>query len=154
MLCMNGQEMSVLAWLGEAIRPGPVGKIQFGKPPKKSRSRMVVLVRFVVSLAVLLIALRYLLLDQSNHWGTDSLSFLAIALVYLVLGYFVHPKAEPRNLGWLGGLFDNPFRLSDDVNRGLILLELLLLPGRFISSSFVEFTILLVNANWAAPPSQ
>jgi hypothetical protein len=142
----GGQQVSIFAWLGEAIRPGPVGKIEFGKPLKRTRRRIVVLIRFTAAVAIVVLLLRYVLLDINNHWIQGAELILVAAFVYLVLGYFVHPRAETSSMGWLGGLVDNPFRLSDDINRWLVLLEIILLPGRFISSSFVEFVILLFNA--------
>ena len=50
------------------------------------------------------------------------------------------------NIGWLGGLMDHPFRYSDDINRGLLGLKLILMPGRLIAESVVDMAILLLNA--------
>lgn len=40
---------------------------------------------------------------------------------------------------WLGGLIDHPFRYSDDINRLLIFLSLLLLPGRMVAMGLIDF---------------
>jgi hypothetical protein len=95
----------------------------------------------MMAIAVLVLLLRFILLDTNNHWIRGTGLILIVAIAYLILSYFVHPRAETGNMGWLGGLVDNPFRLTDDVNRWLVVLELLLL-----SSSFVEFVVLLFNA--------
>lgn len=56
---------------------------------------------------------------------------------------FVHPYADTSNLGWLGGLVDDPFRWSDDWNRSMIFLKILLMPGRFVGRSFVNTVLTL-----------
>ena len=48
----------------------------------------------------------------------------------LFVAYFVNPKPDPSNVGWAGGLIDHPFRWSDDQNRMLLALNVVLLPGR------------------------
>ncbi len=80
--------MSVFAWLGEAIRPGPVGKIEFGKPLKRTRRRIVVLIRFTAALAIVVLLLRYVLLDANNHWiqGTELLLVAAFVPTFRTLG--------------------------------------------------------------------
>jgi hypothetical protein len=47
-----------------------------------------------------------------------------------------------ENLGLLGGAFDHPFRYWDDLNRQLLLLLILLWPGRFIAESIVDTFVL------------
>ncbi len=47
--------------------------------------------------------------------------------IYLLISGVVRPRPDTTNVGWLGGLVDHPFRWSDDVNRLLILLLVLLL---------------------------
>ena len=138
--------MGILAWLGELIHPGPVGTVEFGKPQKKIRRRAVVLLRFGVALTLLILGFRYIVFEPTNNLASYWLYIVAGLSVYLLLGYFVHPKANRTNVGWLWGFFDNPFRMSDDANRWLIGAELFLLPGRFVSSSIVEFVVLLTNA--------
>jgi hypothetical protein len=61
-----------------------------------------------------------------------------VVVVYLIIAYYVHPRPDWDNLGWAGGIFDNPFRYSDDANRGLVFLLVVLSPGRFVSTAIVE----------------
>lgn len=143
--------MSLFEWLGESFNPGPVGSVDFGRQSRGSRPRIGVLVCF--GLAVLLLGLWiYLVLSV---WEVSSAAWLVkIALgtvLYLLLGYIAHPKPDYSNIGWMGGLFDNPFRYSDDINRSLIFLTALLLPGRFVSESLVDMVELLVHASQSGP---
>jgi hypothetical protein len=54
-------------------------------------------------------------------------------VVYLLAGWFVRPKPDTSNLGWFGGLMNDPFRWSDDWNRFLVGLTLMLLPGYLLA---------------------
>ena len=51
---------------------------------------------------------------------------------YLVVAPFVRVRPDYRNVGLVGGLIDHPFRWSDNVNRGLIFAQVVLMPGRFV----------------------
>jgi len=48
---------------------------------------------------------------QSLDFGGYALAAL-LTVVYLAVGFFVHPVPETSNLGWGDGMFDNPFRFS------------------------------------------
>ena len=61
--------------------------------------------------------------------------------IYLGLGYMFRPKPDFENLGWFGGLMDNPFRFSDGLNRFLLSLLVLLLPARFVSTSLADMLL-------------
>lgn len=131
--------MSLLEWLGESYNPGPSGSVELGGGKRPDRSRGAVLVRFVISVAVL--AVVYVLILQRT--GISIPLVLGLTGGYLLLGYFVHPKPDTSNAGWLGGLVDHPLRYSDDINRFLLSLLVFLLPGRFLAESLVEFCVLV-----------
>ena len=62
--------------------------------------------------------------------------YILIALgVYGAIGYWVSPRPNYQNVGFFGGVIDHPFRWSDDYNRTLGVLRILLWPGRFVSVS-------------------
>lgn len=70
---------------------------------------------------------------------SDSRGFLFLALaVYLVMAYFFVPRPNTADLGLLGGLVDHPLKYTDDVNRALLFLKIVLAPGRFIIRSLVD----------------
>ncbi|WP_266213722.1 hypothetical protein [Paraliomyxa miuraensis] len=76
-------------------------------------------------------------LNVAFTWGALGWTS-GILLAYLLVAYFIRPRPDFDNIGWLGGLIDNPFRYSDDINRFLMFLMVVLLPGRFVSDSLVE----------------
>ncbi len=142
--------MSLFEWLGEAFDPGPVGSVDFGSRGRRNRKRMGVLVCFGVS-AVLLVLWAWLVLGIMRVRSTAGLSGIGLgSVIYLVIAYWVHPQPDTSNIGWLGGLFDHPFRYSDDINRTMILLVIVLWPGRFVSESLVDFVRLLAHASRSA----
>lgn len=138
--------MGLFEWLGESYNPGPVGTVDIGGRGRKNRPRIAVLVCFGVS--VLLLGLWiYLVLGAWAIRSAGGLVGITVSTVlYFLLGYAVHPKPDTSNVGWLGGLFDHPFRYSDDVNRFLIFLTILLWPGRFVSGSLVDMVRLVAHA--------
>jgi hypothetical protein len=42
------------------------------------------------------------------------------------------------NLGWFGGRMDNPFRYSDDINRFMLFLKVLFIPGRLLGIGITD----------------
>jgi len=146
--------MSLFEWLAEAYNPGPVGSVELGDQGRGSRPRIGVLVCF--GLAVLLLGFWiYLVLGVWEVWSAAELVGIALGTVlYLFLGYTVHPQPDYSNIGWLGGLFDHPFRYSDDINRFLVILTVLLWPGRFVSESLVDMTGLVTHASQPSPKGE
>ncbi len=71
----------------------------------------------------------------------DGLVLVGAAIVYLCAGFALHPAPDDDNLGWGGGLLDNPLRYSDNANRLLLLFYLLLLPGRFVAEALVDLVV-------------
>ena len=63
------------------------------------------------------------------------ISFIFPAL-YIALGFFFRPQADVDDLGWFGGMMDNPFSFTDDYNRGLLGLRVLLLPGLLLATPY------------------
>ncbi len=66
---------------------------------------------------------------------------LGIVIIYLCAGFALHPEPDDDDLGWWGGLVDNPFRYSDNANRLLLLLYLALLPARFVAEALVDLIV-------------
>jgi hypothetical protein len=126
-----------LSAMGEADNPGGVGQLLPETPPVV-RNRWVSLIGFVVGL--LAIGAWILLLW---HWCLPEhlVTFavvMAVTFFYLVVSYFVMPTPDYSNMGWFGGMADNPFRYSDDINRFLLFLQIMLLPGRVLAALVVN----------------
>jgi hypothetical protein len=130
--------MSLREILAERNNPGPVGDVEFGRPvPHEGRSRTAVLLRGTIAIALLLAWLTLTCaLVQMDVFAVAITLILTYG--YLWTGYHVRPRPDDRNLGLMAGLIDHPFRISDDINRLLVILWLFLLPGRFIAQSLIE----------------
>jgi hypothetical protein len=133
--------MSLLEWLLEPANPGPVGKLGLSssepedddKPPRK----------WLIWLAVVT---GFLFLGVSLCWVFHNLFYIEAKSIllklgnlalYVLTGHFVTAKPTYTNVGWLGGVVDNPFRISDDYNRWLVFIAVILLPGKLIAYSLV-----------------
>jgi len=135
--------MGFLEWWGESMNPGPRGGIRVESRSQELPTRGVVWTCLIVSMAGMIGGF-YLLFAYLVPPTLTSLGVTLIVLgVYLLLAHFVHPEADTSNLGWMAGMMDDPFRWSDDWNRSLLGLNLLLLPGRFLGRSFVNFALMI-----------
>ncbi|MGZ3853171.1 MAG: hypothetical protein ACXVBX_10310, partial [Flavisolibacter sp.] len=65
---------------------------------------------------------------KSNNIYPSILLFI----FYLLLAYFLTPRPDTSNVGFAGGLVNDPFRISDDANRLAVFFYLFLLPGKLI----------------------
>lgn len=123
--------MGFFEWLGDAIKPGPVGHIEVntkggddGRWHPKAKWLVWLLTLLGVGFLGVLI-----------YWiatSADVLNTIIASVVYLVIARFFTPIPDDSNMGWAGGLINNPFRFSDNANRLLAILALLLIPGKII----------------------
>ncbi|MCA8926237.1 MAG: hypothetical protein KDD82_30800 [Planctomycetes bacterium] len=139
--------MSLFEWWGESINPGPVGGVEFGDDPRRAPADPTwVLIRLVLSCAVLvgawiLVFGHYAVEVNAHNVGIAA----AVAFSYLGLAWLIRPQADFSNMGWAGGLIDNPFRYSDDLNRTLLFLTVVLFPGRLIADSLGDSVRLVLG---------
>jgi hypothetical protein len=133
--------MGWLEWLGESMDPRSWGSVTFGVPHDNDDvdgpSVPGVIIRFAVAAGVLTTTY-YLLFAYvlPLTWKAFGITF-AILLVYLLTSCLVRPEPEMDNLGWLGGLMDDPFHYSDDTSRFLLFHLIVLWPGRFLAGALV-----------------
>lgn len=57
--------------------------------------------------------------------------------IYVALGYYVRPEPDMTDLGWFGGLLNDPFRYRDNINRQLLFFQIVLLPGRLLAEGMI-----------------
>lgn len=132
--------MSMLEWIGESVSPGPTGSIELGGETRPSRASGLQ-VLFQLALAGLLVGGALWLVfgpigvERTSHNLTVA---LVITFSYLGIAWLIRPRPDMSNLGWGGGLIDDPFRYSDDLNRNLLFFSLLLMPGRFVAECLVD----------------
>jgi hypothetical protein len=137
--------MSLFEWFGESYNPGKIGSIEMGRKRPPRPSPWLVMVCFVGSCSALAFYAHFIWNIVEVRSERGLLAVGCFTLLYLIAGYLVHPKPDYDNMGWLGGIFDAPFRYSDDINRLLLLLMIVLLPGRFISESIVGCLEMLLS---------
>ena len=61
-----------------------------------------------------------------------------VLLIYVGIAFFVRPEPSENNMGYLGGMMDDPTQYSDDINRRLWSLHCLLGPGRFVAETILD----------------
>lgn len=132
--------MSILEHLFERKNPGKVGTIQKNNQPIKKVSIPILILKLVIT-TLMIYGLFYITVLNNFTW-INKIIFTMILCIYCLIGYKVIPQPETSNVGLLGGFIDHPFRYSDDINRFLILLLILLYPGRFISTTVIQFIVL------------
>lgn len=127
--------MGLIELIGEWINPGKVGTVDISKGEKEKHLGLLMVKTFLST--VIIGGLYWLILGLSFH-VKELLSFIAGITVYSTVSYFISPRPDYSNIGWAGGLFNNPFRISDDMNRMLIFIMVLLMPGRLISTTVLS----------------
>lgn len=140
--------MSLFEWIGESLNPGSTGGCEMGSRDRDPRPRWATAFLLVVALSLLGgwcgLLWRWFQLDTLDDWFWPALA----TVIYLVFAYFIHPEPDYDNMGLLGGAFDHPFRFSDDINRHLLLLMILLWPGRFIAEALVDGFVMMLEVMW------
>ncbi len=82
-------------------------------------------------------------------------AFFTVLAVYSALGYLIRPQVDRENLGWLGGLVNNPFTFRDNVERWKLQWLILLFPGRIIGGAVVGlFRLIFSSRKPKEPPFQ
>lgn len=61
-----------------------------------------------------------------------ALSYWIVMVTYLLAAATIQPDYDRTELGWFGGLVDNPFSWEDDNNRRGLFLDIALIPGRVV----------------------
>ncbi len=63
---------------------------------------------------------------------------IGILLIYIGVAFFFRPQYNGDNMGWCGGFANDPFQYSDNINRFLFKLHMLLGPGRFAAETMLD----------------
>lgn len=135
--------MGLFEILFERKNPGSVGSIEKNKHQNEHNEHInvpILIIRMLLSLFIIYILLYLAVLN--NYSLPRLIIFTILLFLYCFISYKYIPRPDNSNVGLLGGLFDHPFRYSDDINRMLIGLLILLYPGRFISTTFVQIILL------------
>lgn len=128
--------MGLIEFIGELIRPGKMGTVDITKGKKERRIGMLMIKTI---LSIVIVAAPYYMIYGISFHLKEFLLFVVVMAIYSAAGYFVSPKPDYSNVGWFGGIFDNPFKVSDDVNRILIFIMIILMPGRLVSTTVLSW---------------
>ena len=109
----------------------------------QKKTKAYVATKLIVAAVVVAVAYMYLFpalrsFFETKHYTMGYLAFTIGLAVYSVISFIIVPKPDYDDIGIAGGLIDNPFSLSDDINRFLIFLKILFLPGRIIAFAVVD----------------
>lgn len=128
--------MSLFEFIGEGEDPGDIGSVKVRLPEAKGGSVGQVVARAVIALVLLGVAGTAAV--RAARGADASLVPLGALVVYLVVCAFCSPEPDGDNLGMVGGMVDHPARWSDDANRGLLALAVLVAPGRWVLGALIE----------------
>ncbi len=129
--------MGIFEFIGESYNPGEIGTVDRVEINRNDMNLKVMIAKSII--AVGLLALAYVFFSGPNTTTFNYVMFSIGIVIYCTIAFFVVPHPDYDNIGWLGGLIDHPFRYSDDINRFLIFLAVILYPGRFISRTFMTW---------------
>jgi hypothetical protein len=66
-----------------------------------------------------------------------------VMLIYVGIAFFFRPEPNTDNMGWIGGMSNDPTQYSDNINRSLWNLHCVLGPGRFTAETLLDLCVLL-----------
>ena len=128
--------MDLFGWLLERNNPGPTGSLE-SHDNGRERTHLSIITGGMASM-IILIASFYAVVHH-NGFHLKALGISAVLIIaYLLIAYRVKPVANTNNTGVLG-FINNPFRYTDDINRFLVFLKILLYPGRLIGIGLADF---------------
>ncbi len=130
--------MSFYEFWGERVDPGKVGKVALSTEHEACTCRPLVLGKLLFVTIVLPVAWALVIPYVPLPAFQAAVLVVGITLIYVAISYFLDPQPDTDNLGWCGGLVDHPWRYSDDLNRWLMTLKIVLAPGRFVAESVLD----------------
>lgn len=131
--------MSLFEIIGELITPGPIGGLDFGDHVSNDKLKYIP-IRFAISLIIICL-IEYYFVFRPDIFDVKS-AFVKVNIIlwtYLLISYVLRVKPNYSNTGWVPFLINNPFRFSDNINRFLVLIEIIFYPGKYISRSIIGF---------------
>jgi hypothetical protein len=137
--------MSIFEYLFERRNPSNVGNIERNNQSPKNVTMPVLIFKWFISIGMMY-GLFYITVRQ-NFSAVNMLLYIIILFGYCSLSYKFIPKPDTSNIGLFGGMFDHPFRYTDDINRVLIILLVLMYPGRFITITIIQIIMKFKKSN-------
>ena len=132
-----------MEWALEEYNPGARGTLDTEVKGPSQRPGPLRFFLFLISFTIIgagIFAIFYFI-----RFSTVCAIFLVMLWIgYFVLALFLRPKPNYENMGWAGGLIDNPFRYSDDINRSLFWANIYLYPGRILAFWMFDFIMFIL----------
>ena len=63
-----------------------------------------------------------------------------LMLIYVGIAFFIRPEPNGNNMGFLGGIMNDPTHYSDNINRALWSAHCFLGPGRFVAETLLDLS--------------
>ena len=138
--------MSLFEWWGESHNPGSIGgvDVQDLSQARKPHAGLAIVkfgLAFASCVAVPLVVATQVPEADLLQVGGAFMGFVT----YILLSTMFTPRPDMTNIGYAGGLLNDPFRYSDDLNRGLLMLLIFSAPGRFLGSGVVDMYHLIAS---------
>ncbi|GAB5554676.1 MAG: hypothetical protein Sapg2KO_42670 [Saprospiraceae bacterium] len=108
--------------------PKPIGTVDLKGKNDRPYSKYTLL-HFSLALLII-VGLEYLFFNANVD---ELVSFILLAnlvlLIYILISSLIRVQPNYENLGWVPFLVNDPFRISDNVNRFLIFLQVMRIKG-------------------------
>ena len=143
--------MHLLTWLWKAIpvTPSTCDIASHMQARTRQRRRFSILLTALLALACLITPMIWQAFQTRS--GLDALIIAGVVwiieAVYLVSAHYLILEPDMDNLGWSGGLMNDPFQFADNQNRIILFVKIILLPGRIINACFKDFTYLISRSD-------
>jgi hypothetical protein len=126
--------MGFSKWFSEISSSESIGDVKLASQVEDNKSNTF----WVVFLFILGQSMFWYILFWANHnpQVQGNKMWYLYFVAYLLLSMLLRPQPDYKNLGLLGGLIGNPFTITDDVNRFLLVFKGMLLPGKVMVDSF------------------
>ena len=130
--------MKLMEIIRRLFSPKPIGTISFKGMEEKMQAKYIP-GRFAIALLIIggLEYFFYTLSEGGNLYFLVKANL--ILLVYILLAAIIRIKPNFDNLGWVPFMVNDPFRISDNFNRFLVFLLILMLPGKFLFHAISDF---------------
>ncbi len=134
----------MLEIIGEQVNPGSVGSFEFGGRRPDHPNHTAILVRTIIIGAISVALTVWAMVEGVAAYKIGY--GVGFALTYVLAGWTFRPLPDTSNMGWLGGMMDNPFRWSDDLNRFMLFLKIVLWPGMIVADTLFDFVVFCCGA--------
>ena len=116
-----------------------MGAIEFGRDSDHNEAPKVVLIKFLLAGAAIAMVDYFVFNYAAQPTLRNILIATGIHIAYCAVGFFIRPIPDESDMGLHGTVLNDTFSSSDDVNRNLFLLQLILLPGRYLTGLLLYF---------------